>query len=67
MKHWKRSIPYFLMTALMAAVGCLGAAAEGASPVTGEDSNPLPFIIAGVAVVLLVALVVLSVLTKKKK
>ena len=56
-----------LMTMLTAALTCLGVSADGVSPATGEKANPLPFILAGVAVVLIVALVVLSLLSKKKK
>ncbi len=66
MSSWK-SAACFLMTLLTAALTCLGVSADGVSPATGEKSNPLPFILAGVAVVLIVALIVLSVLSKRKK
>ena len=39
----------------------------GMSPATGETVSVLPYVMGGVALVLLVAAIVLSVVTKKKK
>ncbi|HIW73436.1 MAG TPA: hypothetical protein H9684_03865 [Firmicutes bacterium] len=63
----KKGARAVLAAAPTAAAACWGVSAQGASPVTGEPFNPLPFIIAGVAAVLVIALIVLSFLTKKKK
>ena len=40
---------------------------QNLAPLTGEEFNPLPFILGGVALVIVIALVVISLLTKKKK
>ncbi len=53
--------------------GCLltvlGAAQVSAAaiPPTGEKVSPLPYVLVGVAVVLILAVVVLTILDKKKK
>ncbi|HJD23409.1 MAG TPA: hypothetical protein H9694_04600 [Firmicutes bacterium] len=63
----KKSAQYGLAALLTAAAAGLRAAAEGASPATGEQTSPLPFIVAGAAVALLAAVVVLTILTRRKK
>lgn len=47
--------------------GALSAAAGGLSPATGERTNTLPFVLGGVGLVAVAALVVLTVMDAKKK
>lgn len=49
------------------ALGGVGAAAQGTSPATGQTVSPVPYILLGVSVVLLAAIVALSYFSKKKK
>lgn len=63
----RKIIGRLLLAAATAATACLSASAQGFSPATGESVSAMPFIIMGVAVVLLIALAVLTVLSKKKK
>ncbi len=61
----KKSVRGFLAV-LLGAACTFGAAADGSMPLTGEQRSIMPFILAGAAVIIIAALVVLSVVTKKK-
>ncbi len=62
MKKWLTG----LAAAGWAALLPLGASA--ASPVTGEDPrSPIPFILAGIGLALVIAMVVISTMSKKKQ
>lgn len=54
----------FMLTA--AAAGCIGASADGVSPATGQQISPVPYILGGVALVLIIAIAVLSFINNKK-
>jgi hypothetical protein len=56
-----------MMTAAAAVTLCLSASAAGLSPSTGEQKNMLPFILAGVGLLAVLAIVALTVLEQKKK
>lgn len=62
----KKAVSLLTMV-LLSVLGCLTAAADGASPATGEIKSIWPYVLLAVAVVLIVALVVLTILSKKKK
>lgn len=51
---------------LTAVVGCISAAADGVVPATGEQVRALPFVLIGIAVVVIAALLLLPIFTKKK-
>ena len=61
----KAGTSVFLFIAMI--LGSIGAAAQGTFPVTGQTISPVPYILLGVSIVLLIALAVLTYINKKKK
>lgn len=61
----KAGTSVFMFTAMI--LGCISAAAESTSPATGQTISPVPYILLGVSLVLLIALAVLTYINKKKK
>lgn len=51
----------------LAITGGIAVSAAGLSPATGETFNPLPYILGGIGLLAVIALVVLTVLEQKKK
>ena len=66
MKKTMRALTATVTSALMAALFAVQASAETLSPMTGERTKVWPFILGGVAVILLLAVALLPGLKKKK-
>lgn len=56
-----------LLTGCLLSIMCTIQAAAAAIPPTGEKVSPLPYVLLGVAIVLILAVVVLTIVDKKKK
>lgn len=61
-----KKLAMLLTSCLLAVIGTVQASAA-AIPPTGEKVSPLPYVLLGVAIVLILAVVVLTIVDKKKK
>lgn len=60
-----KKIMSFFCLMMVSAAGCIGASASTLSPVTGQQISPVPYVLGGIALVLIIVIAILSFINKK--